>query len=107
MTMVFAAVTAISAYVATSSTRLSYVGLQMAFAFYLINVTDFSISTDLTIGRDRAVGVLLGITMMGIVFERLNPASAAEQMVRTFADSVRLIAAILTRPPRRWTRRSP
>jgi multidrug resistance protein MdtO len=96
LTAVFACVTAVSAYVATSSTRLSYAGLQMAFAFYLINVTDFSISLDLTIGRDRAVGVLLGITMMWIVFERLKPASAAEQMVRTFARSARLIAAILS-----------
>ena len=99
LTMVFAVVTAISAYVATSSTRLSYVGLQMAFAFYLINVTDFSISLDLTIGRDRAVGVLLGITMMWIVFERLNPTSAAEQMVKTFADSARLVAGILSGSP--------
>jgi multidrug resistance protein MdtO len=89
-------VTALSAYVATSSTRLSYAGLQMAFAFYLINVTDFSISLDLTIGRDRAVGVLLGITMMWIVFERLKPTSAAEQMIRSFANSARLIAGILS-----------
>jgi multidrug resistance protein MdtO len=93
---VFACVTAASAYVATSSTRLSYAGLQMAFAFYLINVTDFTISLDLTIGRDRAVGVLLGITMMWIVFERLRPTSAAEQMVRTFAKTARLIAVILS-----------
>lgn len=99
LTMVFAVVTAIAAYVATSSTRLSYVGLQMAFAFYLINVTDFSISLNLTIGRDRAVGVLLGITMMWIVFERLNPISAAEQMVKTFAESARLIASILSGSP--------
>ena len=99
LTMVFAVVTAISAYVATSSTRLSYVGLQMAFAFYLINVTDFSISTDLTIGRDRAVGVLLGITMMWVVFERLNPTSAAGQMVKAFAESARLIARIAAGAP--------
>jgi multidrug resistance protein MdtO len=96
LTILFACATAVSAYVATSSTRLSYAGLQMAFAFYLINVTDFSISLDLTIGRDRAVGVLLGITMMWIVFERLKPTSAGEQMVRSFAKSVRLVAAILS-----------
>jgi multidrug resistance protein MdtO len=73
LTILFAFATGVSAYVATSSPRLSYVGLQMAFTFYLINVTDFSISLDLTIGRDRAVGVLLGIGAMWLVFERLPP----------------------------------
>ena len=92
LTLLFACVTGLSAWVATSSPRLSYVGLQMAFAFYLINVTDFSISLDLTIARDRAVGVLLGIASMWLVFERLYPRPAALQMVRMFARSVRLVA---------------
>jgi len=92
LTILFACVTGISAYVATSSPRLSYAGLQMAFAFYLVNVTDFSISLDLTIGRDRAIGVLLGIAAMWLVFERLYPRPAAVQMVRMFAKSVRLVA---------------
>jgi multidrug resistance protein MdtO len=94
LTILFACVTGISAYFATSSTRLSYAGLQMAFAFYLINVTDFSISLDLTIARDRAIGVLLGITAMWLVFERLYSRPAALQMVRTFAQSVRLVARL-------------
>src|SRR5262249_9719161 len=64
LVILFACVTGIAAYVATSSPRLSYVGLQIAFAFYLINVTSFDISLDLTIGRDRAIGVLLGIASM-------------------------------------------
>lgn len=98
LAVLFACVTAAAAYVSTASPRLSYAGLQMAFAFYLINVTDFSISRDLTIARDRAIGVLLGITMMWIVFERLKPVSAAEQMVRSFAKSARLIASILSGP---------
>lgn len=95
LAILFACVTGISAYVATSSPRLSYAGLQMAFAFYLINVTDFSISLDLTIGRDRAVGVLLGIAAMWIVFERLYQRSAALEMVRMFVRSVRLVASLV------------
>src|SRR5262249_29842076 len=83
--MLFAFVTGVAAYVATSSPRLSYVGLQIAFAFYLINATSFNISLDLTIGRDRAIGVLLGIAAMWLVFERLFPRPAAVQMVRQFA----------------------
>jgi multidrug resistance protein MdtO len=94
LTALFAVVTGLSAYVATSSPRLSYAGLQMAFAFYLINVTDFSISLDLTIGRDRVVGVLLGIAAMWIVFERLRPRPASAEMVRVFAKAARLIATL-------------
>src|SRR5262249_51410583 len=49
-------------------------------------------SLDLTIGRDRAVGVLLGIAAMWFVFERLFSRSATVQMVRQFARSARLLA---------------
>jgi multidrug resistance protein MdtO len=94
LTLLFSCVTALSAYVATSSPRLSYAGLQMAFAFYLINVTDFSISLDLTIGRDRAIGVLLGVAAMWLVFERLYPRPAAIQMVKLLARSARLMASL-------------
>jgi len=94
LAILFACVTGIAAYVATSSPRLSYMGLQMAFAFYLINVTSFDISLDLTIGRDRAIGVLLGIASMWFVFERLYPRPAAVQMVRQFARSARLLASL-------------
>jgi multidrug resistance protein MdtO len=94
LTMLFALATGVSAYVATSSPRLSYVGLQMAFAFYLINVTDFSISLDLTIGRDRAVGVLLGIGAMWLIFEHLYSRSAGIEMVAGFARATRQIARL-------------
>lgn len=94
LALLFAFVTGVSAYVATSSARLSYAGLQMAFAFYLINVTDFSISLDLTIGRDRAIGVLLGIGAMWLVFETLYERPAGRQMVLMFVKSARLIARL-------------
>jgi multidrug resistance protein MdtO len=94
LAILFACVTGVAAYVATSSARLSYVGLQIAFAYYLINVTSFDISRDLTIGRDRAIGVLLGIASMWLVFERLYPRPAAVQMVRQFARSARLLATL-------------
>jgi multidrug resistance protein MdtO len=92
--ILFACVTTISAYVATSSPRLSYAGLQMALAFYLINFMDFTIPLDLTIGRDRAVGILLGVGAMWLVFERLYPRPAALQMIRQFAKAVRLVASL-------------
>jgi multidrug resistance protein MdtO len=95
-TVLFALVSGIAAWIATSSTRLSYAGLQIALAFYLINLSEFSIQTSLTLARDRAIGVLLGITMMWLVFERFYPRPAAAEMVHIFIDNLRLMADLIT-----------
>jgi len=52
------------------------------------------------VGRDRALGVLLGITMMWLVFERLFPRSAGDEMVRIFVINTRLLADIVASSPR-------
>lgn len=98
-TLLFAAMTAIAAWLGSSSSRLSYAGVQFAFAFYLIHLSDFTIQTNLTLGRDRVLGVLLGITMMWLVFERLFPRSAADEMVRIFVVNLRLMADIVSSSP--------
>jgi multidrug resistance protein MdtO len=99
LAMLFAVVTGIAAWFSTSSTRLSYVGLQIALAFYLINLSEFSFQTSLTLGRDRAVGVLLGIFAMWLVFERLYPRPASDEMVRVFIRNLRLMAELITVSP--------
>ena len=95
-TMLFVAVSAIAAWIATSSARLSYCGLQIALAFYLINVNDFHIQLSLAIARDRALGVLLGVSMMWLVFERLHPRTATDAMLDTFIANLRLLAQFST-----------
>lgn len=95
-TVTFAAVTAIAAWVATSSSRLSYCGLQIAFAFYLVHLSDFAIQTSLVLARDRVIGVLLGITMMWLVFDRFRPTKAANMMVDTFVANLRLLGGLAT-----------
>jgi len=99
-TVLFATVTAIAAWIATSSARLSYAGVQLAFSFYLIHLSDFSFQTNLTLARDRALGVLLGITMMWLVFERFFPRSATDEMVRIFVVNLRLLADFSSSSPR-------
>ena len=93
-TLLFAAVTAVAAWIGTSSTRLSYCGLQIALAFYFININEFHIQLSLSIARDRALGVLLGIFMMWLVFERLHPRKAVHQMVETFSDNLQLLGRL-------------
>jgi multidrug resistance protein MdtO len=95
-TVLFAIMSTVAAWIATSSPRLSYAGVQIAFSFYLIHLSDFSFQTDLTVARDRVLGVLLGVTMMWLVFERLFPRSAADEMVRIFVANVRLMATLVS-----------
>jgi multidrug resistance protein MdtO len=77
---------------------LSYFGLQIAVAFYLINVQEFAMQTSLAVARDRIVGILLGLFMMWLVFDQLWGAPAVLQMKKGFISTLRLLAQ-LTREP--------
>ena len=90
----FAAVTAIAAWFATSSPRLSFFGVQMALAFYFVNLTDFKIETDLSIARDKVMGALLGILAMGFIFDRFGTKSATEQLQALVVRNVRMLAQL-------------
>jgi multidrug resistance protein MdtO len=90
----FAAGTAIAAWFATSSPRLSYFGVQIALSFYFINLQDAQIQTDLTIARDKVLGVLLAILAMGFIFDRFGAKSDAEQLQKVLVRNVRLLAQL-------------
>jgi multidrug resistance protein MdtO len=98
-TLLVAAMTAVAAWIVTASSRLSFAGVQFAFAFYLIHLSEFSIQTNLAVARDRVLGVLLGITMMWLVFERFFPRSAADEMVRIFVRNVRSMSDLTSFTP--------
>jgi multidrug resistance protein MdtO len=90
--LLFAAVTAIGAWIATSSPRLSYFGVQLALAFYLINLQEFTIQTSLTVARDRVIGILLGLFMMWLVFDGIGGTTAADAMMRAFCRNLHALA---------------
>ena len=90
----FAAATAIAAWFATSSPRLSFFGVQMALAFYFVNLQDFQIQTDLTIARDKVIGVFLGILAMGFIFDRFGTKSDAEQLQKLLVRNLRMLAQL-------------
>jgi multidrug resistance protein MdtO len=93
-TLFFAAGTAIAAWFATSSPRLSFFGVQMALAFYFVNLQDSHIQTDLTIARDKVIGVLLGILAMGFIFDRFGAKSDAEQLQKLLVRNIRMLAQL-------------
>jgi multidrug resistance protein MdtO len=97
-TLVFLAVTVVSAWIMTSSPRLSYFGVQIVVAFYLVNLSEFAVQTSLVPARDRVIGILLGLLMMWLVFDQFWSVSAAVQMKRTFASNLRLLAQFAREP---------
>jgi multidrug resistance protein MdtO len=93
-TLLFMAVTAISSWIATASARLSYIGVQLALAFYLINLQEFTIQTSLSIARDRVFGVLLGLMCMWLIYDRLWVKNALDEMQTVFAHNLEMFAEL-------------
>jgi multidrug resistance protein MdtO len=96
--LLFLVITFVGAWFMTSSPRLSYFGVQLAYAFYIINLSDFKIQTSLTEGRDRVVGILLGLAMMWLVFDQLWGAPAGVAMKRAFISTLRALAKMAREP---------
>ncbi|HSU75550.1 MAG TPA: FUSC family protein [Burkholderiales bacterium] len=86
--LVVAPVTALGAWVAMGNERTAYIGLQIAFSFYLAVLQDFAPSTDVTEFRDRIVGVILAIAVMALVFTWVWPERAASSMVESLRTAL-------------------
>jgi multidrug resistance protein MdtO len=93
-TLLFMFVTAISSWIATASPKISYLGVQLALAFFLINLQEFTIQTSLSIARDRVFGVLLGLMMMWLIYDRLWVKNAVDEMQTIFARNLEMFAEL-------------
>jgi multidrug resistance protein MdtO len=93
-TPLFIVVTAIAAWVSTASARLSYLGVQIALAFYLIHLQEFTIQTSLAVARDRIFGVLLALLSMAIFFDLLWVRNAVSEMQAVFARNLEMFAEL-------------
>jgi multidrug resistance protein MdtO len=91
-TVLFVVVSVIAAWFATSSPRLSYFGIQIVVAFYLVNLQEFKAQISLGVARDRVVGILLGLFAMWLVFDQLWGSLASAEMKRTFIANLRWLA---------------
>jgi multidrug resistance protein MdtO len=85
-----------SAWVAAGSARISYAGFQIAFAFFLCVIQGPSPAFDLSIARDRIVGVLLGNVIVYVFFTRLWPVSVAQRIDPAIAAVLRRLSAMAT-----------
>ncbi len=92
--VMFMAVTATAAWFITASPRLSYFGAQMALGFFLIHLRGPDPQTNLAIARDNIVGILLGLTVMWLVFDTLGNKPAVQVMRELFASNLQLMARL-------------
>jgi multidrug resistance protein MdtO len=70
----------VSAWVAAGSPRISYVGYQMAFAFFLCVIQGPSPAFDLTIARDRVIGIMLGNVVAYLIFANIWPVTVIRRI---------------------------
>jgi multidrug resistance protein MdtO len=97
-TVLFVIVSLVAAWFATSSPRLSYFGIQIVVAFYLINLQEFKAQVSLGVARDRVVGILIGLFAMWLVFDQLWGTLASVEMKRTFIANLRWLAEFERQP---------
>jgi multidrug resistance protein MdtO len=83
-----------SAWVAAGSARISYAGFQIAFAFFLCVIQGSSPAFDLSIARDRIVGILLGNLVVYLFFTRLWPVSVAKRIDPAITAVLRRLSAM-------------
>ena len=98
LVLLVAAVSALAGWVASGSERISYAGLQMAFAFYMCIFQGFAPDTNFDTIRDRLVGIVLGIIVSSAVFRYVWPELAVERLRATLSRALRNLASLLVIP---------
>ncbi|MFZ0870181.1 MAG: FUSC family protein, partial [Rhodanobacter sp.] len=84
--------------VSTSSENLSYAGMQMAFAFFLGVLQGYGPASDLTVLRDRVVGIVIGNIWISVFFTSLWPVAALQQARNLWSSSLEKLSALLVAP---------
>ena len=94
LVVLVAAVAFLSAWVAAGR-QFNYVGLQIAFSFYIVAFEGFSAPTELAPARDRLIGILLALVVMGFVFDQIWPVRTVTAMRGSLATILRGAASLL------------
>ena len=89
-----------SAWVAAGSPRISYVGYQMAFAFFLCVIQGPSPAFDLTVARDRIIGIMLGNVVVYLIFTNIWPVTVVRRIDPELVSLLRRLVEITKAPSR-------
>ncbi len=78
-----------SAWVAAGSPRISYAGFQIAFAFFLCVIQGAGPAFDMTIARDRVIGILFGNLVVYVISTSVWPVSVSRRIDPAIAALLR------------------
>ncbi len=90
---------AIAAWVTAGSERIAYLGRQLGFSFALFVLHDFGAATDLYLPRDRVIGILLGLVVMGVLDYALWPRRSIVLARQHSVSALRTLAKLTVRLP--------
>jgi len=94
LVLLIAAVSMLAAWWA-GGRQFNYVGLQIAFAFYIVAFEGFGAPTQLAPVRDRLIGILLALVVMAFVFDQLWPVRTVTAMRGSLASMMHSAAEYL------------
>jgi uncharacterized membrane protein YccC len=80
LVVLVACAAALAGWVAAGSERISYAGLQLAFAFFYSVFQGYAPDTDLDNVRNRVIGILFGLVVTGLVFHYVWPERTARRL---------------------------
>ncbi|MEW5425244.1 FUSC family protein [Amorphus sp. 3PC139-8] len=99
MVLVFAGIL-VAGWVAAGSERIAYAGVQIGLAFLLTILNGFGPSTDLSNAGDRIAGILLGNTIIYVIFTGIWPRSAVAAVRERLEEALRALSRAAAVPPK-------
>jgi hypothetical protein len=96
--VVVACASAIAGWVATGTELIAYGGLQIAFAFFYSVFQGYAPDTDLDNVRNRVVGILFGLIIIGLVFRYIWPEHTIDRLRGALRQALRQLARLLEIP---------
>jgi multidrug resistance protein MdtO len=98
LVVVVAFASAIAGWVAAGSELISYGGLQIAFAFFYSVFQGYAPDTDLDNVRNRVIGILLGLTVTGLVFNYIWPERTIDRLWAALRAALQQLARLVEIP---------
>src|SRR5213595_862450 len=98
LVVLVACAAAIAGWVATGSERISYAGLQIAFAFFYSVFQGYAPDTDLDNVRNRVIGILFGLIVTGLVFRYIWPEHTIDRLRAALRQALQQLARLLEIP---------